>query len=238
MWESRVLRRAFERLELHEGKLSRAVLRGGGGGDVTSLPDTWVGNHPGLPGRSSSLLVSSWGGHKLSSCFLRSSISPACSVSFLSSVSTITLPSPSKMRKWSTLFTAATMIRFLPSVGMPLTSFSEDINRSLSGMVQKRPFSGNTRDLSADPDRSRVGAGLRDPRLTCWGFSSARTACTPEVPASERAAHPSATPRGFSRLDWGLHCASTGGGSGRTAATSSSPCPTAAAGRSRPAAGC
>src|SRR5271166_2546590 len=51
MWESRVLRRAFERLELHEGKLSRAVLRGGGGGDVTSLPDTWVGNHPGLPGQ-------------------------------------------------------------------------------------------------------------------------------------------------------------------------------------------
>ena len=29
---------------------SRAVLRGGGGGDVTSLPDPWVGNHPGLPG--------------------------------------------------------------------------------------------------------------------------------------------------------------------------------------------
>src|SRR5271165_7098827 len=53
MWESRVLRRAFERLELHEGKLSRAVLRGGGGGDVTSLPDTWVGNHPGLPGPKS-----------------------------------------------------------------------------------------------------------------------------------------------------------------------------------------
>ena len=50
MWESRVLRRAFERLELHEGKLSRAVLRGGGGGNVTSLPDTWVGNHPSLPG--------------------------------------------------------------------------------------------------------------------------------------------------------------------------------------------
>src|SRR5208337_2934494 len=41
MWESRVLQRAFERLELHEGKLSRAVLRGGGGGDVTSLPDLW-----------------------------------------------------------------------------------------------------------------------------------------------------------------------------------------------------
>ena len=59
MWESRVLRRAFERLELHEGKLSRAVLRGGGGGDVTSLPDTWVGNHPGLPGfcQSESLQV-------------------------------------------------------------------------------------------------------------------------------------------------------------------------------------
>jgi len=30
------------------------------------------------------------------------------------------------------------------------------------GMVQKHPFSGNTRDLSADPDRSRVGAGLRE----------------------------------------------------------------------------
>jgi len=50
MWESRVLRRAFERLELHEGKLSHAVLRGGGGGDVTSLPDAWVVPHPGLPG--------------------------------------------------------------------------------------------------------------------------------------------------------------------------------------------
>jgi len=31
-------------------------------------------------------------------------------------------------------------------------------DRSNLGMVQKRPFSGNTRDLSADPDRSRVGA--------------------------------------------------------------------------------
>ena len=29
---------------------SRAVLRGGGGGNATSLPGTWVGNHPGLPG--------------------------------------------------------------------------------------------------------------------------------------------------------------------------------------------
>ena len=33
-----------------EGKLSRAVLKGQGDGDATSLPDTWVGNHPGLPG--------------------------------------------------------------------------------------------------------------------------------------------------------------------------------------------
>src|SRR3974377_1307257 len=32
MWESRVLRRAFERLELHERKLFSAVFRGGGGG--------------------------------------------------------------------------------------------------------------------------------------------------------------------------------------------------------------
>ena len=50
MWESRVLRRAFERLELHEGKLSRAVLRGGGGGDVTSLPDPQGSNPLGPPG--------------------------------------------------------------------------------------------------------------------------------------------------------------------------------------------
>ena len=31
-------------------KRAEVELRGGGGGDVTSLPDTWVGNHPGLPG--------------------------------------------------------------------------------------------------------------------------------------------------------------------------------------------
>jgi hypothetical protein len=31
-------------------KLSRAVLRGGGDGNVTSLSGAWVGNHPGLPG--------------------------------------------------------------------------------------------------------------------------------------------------------------------------------------------
>jgi len=57
MWESRVLRRAFERLELHEWKHSRAVLRGGGGGNVTSLPDAWVGNHPGLPGAGTVMLL-------------------------------------------------------------------------------------------------------------------------------------------------------------------------------------
>ena len=50
-----------ERLERHKPKGLRVVLRGlgssnaprlpgGGGGDVTSLPDAWVGNHPGLPG--------------------------------------------------------------------------------------------------------------------------------------------------------------------------------------------
>ena len=88
-------------------------------------------------------------------------------------------------------------------------------------MVQERPFSGNTWDLSADPDRSRALQRVyASPWLPCWGFSSARTACTPEVPASERAAHPSATPRGSCRPDWGLHCAGTGGDSGRTEATS------------------
>src|SRR4051794_24696364 len=38
MLENRVPRGAFERLELHEWKHSRAVLRGGGGGNATSLP--------------------------------------------------------------------------------------------------------------------------------------------------------------------------------------------------------
>src|SRR5271165_6307265 len=90
--------------------------------------------------------------------------------------------------------------------------------------------------------RTLIGPALErvyaSPWLPCWGFSSARTACTPEVPASERAVHPSATPRDSCRPDWGLHCAGTGGGSGRTEATSSSPSPTAAAGRSSFAAGC
>ena len=35
---SRVPQGAFERLELHEWKHSRVVLRGGGGGNATSLP--------------------------------------------------------------------------------------------------------------------------------------------------------------------------------------------------------
>src|SRR5208283_724404 len=90
--------------------------------------------------------------------------------------------------------------------------------------------------------RTLIGPALErvyaSPWLPCWGFSSARTACTPEVPASERAAHPSATPQDSCRLDWALHCAGTGGDSGRTEATSSSPSPTAAAGRSSFAAGC
>src|SRR5208283_49184 len=90
--------------------------------------------------------------------------------------------------------------------------------------------------------RTLIGPALErvyaSPWLRCWGFSSARTACTPEVPASERAAHPSATPQDSCRLDWALHCAGTGGDSGRTEATSSSPSPSAAAGRSSCAAGC
>jgi len=40
---NRVLQRAFERLELHEGKLSRVVLRGRGGGNTALLPGA-VGN--------------------------------------------------------------------------------------------------------------------------------------------------------------------------------------------------
>ena len=51
-----------------------------------------------------------------------------------------------------------------------------------------------------------------------WGLQLGENRCTPEVPASERAAHPSATPQDSCRLEWGLHCAGTGGGSGRTEA--------------------
>ena len=39
-----------------------------------------------------------------------------------------------------------------------------------SGMVQKRRFSGNTRNLSADPDRSRVGAGFRESLAAMLGL--------------------------------------------------------------------
>ncbi len=38
MW-NRVLSRALERLELLEAKVSRAVLKGGDGGNTASLPD-------------------------------------------------------------------------------------------------------------------------------------------------------------------------------------------------------
>ena len=90
--------------------------------------------------------------------------------------------------------------------------------------------------------RTLIGPALErvflSPWLPCWDFSSARTACTPEAPASERAADPSATPQDSCRLDWGRHCAGIGGGSGRTEAASGSPPPTAVAGRSSFAAGC
>ena len=57
-----------ERLERHKPKGLRVVLRGlgssnaprlpgGGGGNVTSLPDAWVGNHPGLPGAGTVMLL-------------------------------------------------------------------------------------------------------------------------------------------------------------------------------------
>ena len=61
------------------------------------------------------------------------------------------------------------------------------------GMVQKRPFRVTLGILA----RTLIGPALErvyaSPWLPCWGFSSARTACTPEAPASERAAHPSST---------------------------------------------
>src|SRR5271157_5942039 len=45
------------------GKRAEDELRGGGGGDVTSLPDTWVGNHPGLPGRFTEIVALEAGAH-------------------------------------------------------------------------------------------------------------------------------------------------------------------------------
>src|SRR5262244_3754153 len=42
MWHHRVLQGAFERLELLEGKLSRAVLRGLGGSNPARLSGDWV----------------------------------------------------------------------------------------------------------------------------------------------------------------------------------------------------
>jgi hypothetical protein len=47
---NRVPQRALERLELHEGKLSRAVLRGRGGGNAALLPGEGHSNVPFLPG--------------------------------------------------------------------------------------------------------------------------------------------------------------------------------------------
>ena len=76
-----------------------------------------------------SLSVSSRAEPKLTSFFLNSSIWRDCLVNFFSSVSTAILPSPSNMRKCSTLSTAATMIRSLPAVGISLTSFTVGSNR-------------------------------------------------------------------------------------------------------------
>jgi len=56
-----------------------------------------------------------------------------------------------------------------------------------SGMVQKRPFSGNTWDLSADPDRSRIGANAIPPGRPGWLPTQAPAqirACTSRAPGS------------------------------------------------------
>ena len=59
----------------------------------------------------------------------------------------------------------------LPPACKRLTRFWFDARGSgMLGMVQKRPFSGNTRDLSADPDRSRVGAGFRESLAAVLGL--------------------------------------------------------------------
>jgi len=52
---------------------------------------------------------------------------------------------------------------------MPTKKFQQPASLNW-GMVQKHLFSGNTRDLSADPDRSRVGAGLRESLAAVLGL--------------------------------------------------------------------
>jgi hypothetical protein len=104
--------------------------------------------------RSFSLLVSTWGGHKPSSCFLRFSIrwgvsgagrlsrplgiQPAllpsdCLLNSCSSTMTMVLLSlllsSLFIHKCSTLFTRDTMITYCPSVGIILSWFTVDINR-------------------------------------------------------------------------------------------------------------
>ena len=110
---------------------------------------------------------------------------------------------------------------FVLSYNMPMTN---NTNNWLCLAWFKNARFRVTLGISA---RTLIGPALErvytSPWSPCWGFSSARTAYTPEAPASERAAHPSATRRDSCRLDWGLHCAGTGGGSGRTEAMSSSP---------------
>ena len=77
-------------------------------------------------------------------------------------------------------------------------------------MVQKRPFSGNTRDLSADPDRSRVEAGVQGSLVAVPGLP---VVATPRGGPDRRssAAWPlpvtAVTRRDQSRLDppYGMH---------------------------------
>ena len=49
------------------------------------------------------------------------------------------------------------------------------------GMVQKRPFSGKTRDLAQYPDRSRVGAGLRESLVALLGLQFRENRVYPEA---------------------------------------------------------
>ena len=61
------------------------------------------------------------------------------------------------------------IVGYLGSSNLTLAGLSQQGELNV-GMVQKRPFSGNTRALSADPDRSRVGAGLRESLVAVLGL--------------------------------------------------------------------
>jgi hypothetical protein len=85
------------------------------------------------------------------------------------------------------------------SIALPHASIEKSAanarHRPKFGMVQKRPFSGNTRDLGADPDRSRIGAGLRESLAAVLGLQFRENRVYPGTPPSASRTVRSGSPR-------------------------------------------